>query len=193
MIEWLQKILGESYTEDVDAKIAARLETDYAPKADLDAANQARADTEAALAEVKRSLEEFKDTDVEALRADVEKYKGEAAQARADAEAQVAAVKFDALVDSAIQTVHGRSGKAIKALLDMDTLRSSEDQAAAVAEALDKLRGEEGYLFEPTTANPAVPPSAAGTGSGSVMQQPKYVDGVEAEFYNMNPGLKQEE
>ena len=54
MIEWMKEILGDAYTEDIDNKITARLTADYAPKADLEAANTAKSEAEAALAAAKQ-------------------------------------------------------------------------------------------------------------------------------------------
>ncbi len=78
MIEWMKEILGDAYTEDIDNKITARLTADYAPKADLEAANTAKSEAEAALA---AANDKYKDVDIDALRADAEKYKAEAALA----------------------------------------------------------------------------------------------------------------
>ena len=72
MIEWMKEILGDAYTEDIDNKITARLTADYAPKADLEAANTAKSEAEAALA---AANDKYKDVDIDALRADAEKYK----------------------------------------------------------------------------------------------------------------------
>ena len=99
MIEWMKEILGDAYTEDIDNKITARLTADYAPKADLEAANTAKSEAEAALA---AANDKYKDVDIDALRADAEKYKAEAAQARKDADERVAAVRFDGKLDAAI-------------------------------------------------------------------------------------------
>lgn len=67
MIEWMKEILGDAYTEDIDNKITARLTADYAPKADLEAANTAKSEAEAALA---AANDKYKDVDIDALRAD---------------------------------------------------------------------------------------------------------------------------
>ena len=133
MIEWMKEILGDAYTEDIDNKITARLTADYAPKADLEAANTAKSEAEAALA---AANDKYKDVDIDALRADAEKYKAEAAQARKDADERVAAVQFDGKLDAAITAAHGRSAKAIRALLDVDTLKGSDKQDEAITAAL---------------------------------------------------------
>ena len=143
----------------IDNKITARLTADYAPKADLEAANTAKSEAEAALA---AANDKYKDVDIDALRADAEKYKAEAAQARKDADERVAAVQFDGKLDAAITAAHGRSAKAIRALLDVDTLKGSDKQDEAITAALAALQKDSGYLFE---SGETPPPYAAGTGS----------------------------
>lgn len=66
---------------------------------------------------------------------------------------------FDHALDAAITAAHGRSGKAIRALLDLDSLRESELPEQAIREALENLQSECGYLFEPSA-----PPYAPGAG-----------------------------
>ena len=54
---------------------------------------------------------------------------------------------FDAAIKEAIRKASGRSEKAIMALLDMDTLRASKNQAQDIAAALDGVKKENDYLF----------------------------------------------
>lgn len=104
---------------------------------------------------------EYKDTDIDGLRKSAEEWQAKAEQAEKDADARVAAVQFDAKLDSAIAAAHGRSGKAIRALLDLDALRGSEDPDKDIPAALSALQKDSGYMFD-TEETP--PPYAAGTG-----------------------------
>ena len=70
-------------------------------------------------------------------------------------------MQFDAKRDSAIAAAHGRSGKAIRALLDLDTLRGSNDPDKDIPAALAALQKDSGYMFD-TGETP--PPYATGTG-----------------------------
>ena len=47
MLEWLKNILGDSYTEEIDKQVSDEIGKAYAPRADLDSANEARAAAEA--------------------------------------------------------------------------------------------------------------------------------------------------
>lgn len=84
----------------------------------------------------------------------------EAVQAILDAhDRELGDQAFAYRLDGAIAVAHGRNGTAIRALLDLDALRQSEEPEQAISQALEELRGECGYLFEA-----APPPFAAGAG-----------------------------
>ena len=142
MIDWLKPILGDGYNEEIDNKIAAEINKGFVAKADYDAAKDAQRTAAEALADANKALAEYKDTDIDGLRKSAEEWQAKAEQAEKDADARVAAVQFDAKLDSAIAAAHGRSGKAIPA-------------------ALAALQKDSGYMFD-TEETP--PPYAAGTG-----------------------------
>ena len=73
-------------------------------------------------------------------------------------------VRFEHLLETAIQKAGGRNAKAITALLDVDALRQSGD-VSAVDTALEQLKSDGGYLF-----SQAAPPYAVST--GAQLQQP---------------------
>ena len=110
-------------------------------------------------------------TELETARAQAADWKQQAEQARKSAEEQVAAARFDAALNTAIGRAGGRSEKAIRALLDLDSLRTSADPEGAIAAALEQLEQENGYLFGGITP----PPYAAGTGAGAPGGEPDEV------------------
>ena len=85
-------------------------------------------------------------------------------QAVADHQKELAGVKFQGVLDNSIVAARGKSAKAITAMLDLDTLRESEDQQAAINAALEELKKESGYLFE---EEGTPPPYAPGTGKNN--------------------------
>lgn len=66
------------------------------------------------------------------------------------------------MLDGAITNAKGKNAKAVKALLDVDTLKASKNQAADIKAALEAVQKESGYLFDAAGQTP--PPYAAGTG-----------------------------
>lgn len=168
MLEWLKGILGEAYTEEIDKQVSAELGRGFVSKTDYNARNEALKTAQAQLAEAGKTIEGFKALDVEGIRKAADEWKAKAEQAEKDAAAQVAAVKFDAQLETAIGKAGGRNSKAIRALLDVDALRASQNQKADLQAALDGLKSENDYLFEsagtppPYAGGPGTNPPAAG-------------------------------
>ena len=75
----------------------------------------------------------------------------------------VADVRFTGVLDNAIAAAGGRSAKAIAALLDVESLKGSDDPKAAIDQAITALKKDSGYLF----AGPGQAPYAPGTGTGA--------------------------
>ena len=74
---------------------------------------------------------------------------------------ELANVVFGHNLEKAIMAAKGRNAKAITALLDVDALKTSENQQTALEEALQTLKQECSYLFQVETP----PPYARGTGA----------------------------
>ena len=63
---------------------------------------------------------------------------------------------FDASVKEAIRKASGRNEKAIMALLDVDTLKASKNQAQDIETALANLKKDNDYLFQAAGTVPRV-------------------------------------
>jgi len=87
--------------------------------------------------------------------------------AEAEHQKALSQMAFQHNLDSAIQRAQGRSAKAICALLDLDTLRESENQPQAIEAALLDLKQTSRYLFEEAAA----PLYARGTGAWQGAQE----------------------
>ena len=68
---------------------------------------------------------------------------------------------FSHNLEKAILSAKGRNAKAITALLDVETLKASENQTADLEAALENLKQDCSYLFQSETP----PPYARGTGA----------------------------
>lgn len=114
------------------------------------------------LDEANRTIDGFKDMDIDTVRKEAADWKQKAEQAERDAAEKIATIQFDGLLDRTITGARGRNTKAIKALLDLDTLRASKNQETDVKAALETLKKDSGYLFEDAEIPPAY---AGGTGT----------------------------
>ena len=122
-------------------------------------------DLKARLDEANKTIESFKDLDIDAIRKEANEWKAKAEQAEKDAAAKVGEVKFNARLTAAITGAKGKSTRAILGELGEERLaelRSSKNQDADIKAALEGLKKESGYLFESAETPP---PYAAGTGT----------------------------
>lgn len=174
MLEWLKTILGDNYSEDTDKKVSEEIGKGFVAKADFTAAKEAKKTLETQLAEAGKTIEGFKAMDVDAIRAEADNWKTKAEKAEQDAAARIAELEFNTLLDGTITAAKGKNAKAIRALLDVDTLKGSKNQTEDAKKALDALREESGYLFESAEVPP---PFAAGAGTAKVMTDPQSVGG----------------
>lgn len=140
------------------------IETTKSKYADYDAIKEQ-------LANANKTIEDFKGMDVAGVKKAAEEWKQKAEQAERDATARIADMEFQAALDGTIQTFKGRNAKAVKALLDVDALKASKNQAEDIKAALEGLKKENGYLFE---SEQTPPPYAPGTGTQSMIGNGKY-------------------
>ena len=93
----------------------------------------------------------------EAAKAWEEKYN----QAVESHKQELAWMTFEKVLGEGIAKAKGRNAKAITALLDLEALKESENQADAIEAALEDLKRDSRYLFE----GDVPPPYARGTGA----------------------------
>ena len=80
---------------------------------------------------------------------------------------ELAQMEFDRELHLGIQNAQGRNAKAITALLDVESLKESENQTDAIARALENLKRDCRYLF----GGDVPPPYARGTGAYNGAQE----------------------
>ena len=70
-------------------------------------------------------------------------------------------MRFEKVLGEGIAKAKGRNARAIAALLDLEALKNSENQADAIEAALEEMKKDSRYLFE----GEVPPPYARGTGA----------------------------
>jgi len=132
---------------------------------DIEAAKKPFADYESIKAQLqtaKDGLQAFDGVDVKDLQGQVVKLTKDLEDKEKAHQQELADLAFDGALKDAVTAARGRSDKAIRALLDVDALKASKNQAADIKSALERLRKDNGYLFE---SDEIPPPYAAGTGT----------------------------
>jgi len=100
----------------------------------------------------------------------------------ADHQKELEGIKFQTVLDNAIAAAKGRNAKAITAMLDVETLRGSEDQQKAIDAAIEGLKKESGYLFEDESTPPPYS-RGAGTQTNPPTSEPTSLAGALREKY----------
>lgn len=175
-LEWLKSILGDAYTEDVDKKVSGEIGKNFVARADFNAANEAKKTLEEQLNAAGETIAGFEAMDIDGIKAEAAKYKADAEAAKQEAAAQLEAAQFNALLEGAIRDSKGRNITAIKAMLDLDTLRTSKNQKDDIKAALEAVYAENAYLLEPDKAAVAAQPYASGTGSSPATPSANDID-----------------
>ena len=135
---------------------------------DIEAAKKPFADYESIkeqLQTARDGLKAFEGVDVSKLNEEITKLTGQLAEKDTQWQTKIAAMEFEGMVKDAITAAKGKNVKAISALLDMETLKASKNQAADVQTALDNVKKENGYLFGD---DQVPPPYSAGAGTGGL-------------------------
>ena len=97
---------------------------------------------------------------------------------------------FDNALDTAILGKKGRSVKAVRALLDVDSLKGSADRSADIAKALDEAAKANPWAFGEDAGQTSAGTYSTGAAHGDPMHGEDDTDPVEAAFKTLNPTIK---
>lgn len=130
---------------------------DYDKQKDkLDQANETITANDTAMKDLKAKIDEFKDVDVTALNTRIKELEEEKGNIESDYQAKLADRDFNDILKDSISAANGRNSKAIAALLDIDTLKTSKNQKDDIAAAIKALTEAEDskMLFGEPDAKP---------------------------------------
>lgn len=112
------------------------------------------------------SLKGFEGVDVKDLQAKVTALTADLAAKQKEHEAKIADMEFSSALDAAISGSKAKNAKAVRALLDVDTLKASKNQQADIAAAIKKCQEENDYLFGSDEPIKKSVHESGGTGNG---------------------------
>ncbi len=146
-IEAILKEAGLEVTAEQLAAIDKAVKENYKTVVDYDKQKEKLDASEAKVKTLTESMEKFKDVDPEALKKSIEDLKKELETKDAEYAGKIADRDFEDILKDAITVAKGKNIKAIRALLDLDALKSSKNQKEDVAEAIKKLTEAEDSSF----------------------------------------------
>lgn len=181
------KQAGLTVTDDQLATIETEMKANYKPIADYNKQKEKLDASDEKVKTLTASLDKFKDVDPTALTQTIEDLKGQLSQKDVEFAQRLADRDFDDLINVNINTLKGKNAKAIKALLDVDALKQSKNQAEDIKTALEALQKAEDSAFLFATEQPQ--PQGTFNPIGGISTPPassNYLD----EQYKNNPYYK---
>lgn len=115
---------------------------------DLNAVKAERDTFQSQLATAQATLKSMEGVNVSELQTKVQELTTQLGSKDSEIEKIKSDYAFDAALKEAIRAASGRNEKAITALLDVEKLKSSKNQANDIKEALDNLKKDNDYLFQ---------------------------------------------
>lgn len=205
MLEWLKNILGDGYTDEVDAKVSAEIGKNFVSKADFNQVNAAKKKAEDDVKTRDQQLETLKKStgDTAALQEQITTLQNQNAEAKKTYEAELARVRLDGAVEAALTAAGAKNNTAVKALL-ADFLKDAKlDDSGAVkglAAEIDTLAKADAtaFLFNTTDGNAQQfkgmqPGAAGGKTPPAAGKEPKDMNYDElCAYLEANPGAKLE-
>lgn len=139
-----------------------------AAKAELEQVKTELEQTKTQLQEANTTIDGFKDYDQ--VKSQVEEYKNKYEQSKNEYETKIADMQFSTSLESAITAAGGRNVKAVKALLDIETLKASKNQSEDIKKALEAAKDSDSYLFgtDEPFLNPVGPTGGVGGGRDNI-------------------------
>lgn len=145
-IETILKELGVELTDDQKEKLKKehnenyKTINEYEKQAEkIETLEKSVKDTEETLKTTQEKLKEFENVDTKALNDEIEKLKQTITDNESSYKAKIEERDFNDLIEKAIAGKKGVNAKAIMALLDIDALKASKNQAQDIDSQLDEL------------------------------------------------------
>lgn len=140
--------LGIEIPEDKKADLEKELAANYKTVAEYEKQAGKLSQALDKLKTAEDGLKAFDGVDVVELKGQISQLQDELGKKDTEYAEKVADMEFDALLTSAVTAAKGRNTRAIRALLDVDTLKASKNQEADIQAALETLQKDNDYLFE---------------------------------------------
>ena len=156
-IEEIIKEAGLEVTAEQLTAITTGVKENYRTVADYDKQKEKLSASEDKVKTLTESLDKFKGVDADALNAEIAKLKDEITKKDADFAQKISDRDFEDLIKGAITDAKGKNAKAIRALLDIDTLKASKNQKDDIAQAVKALTEAEDSKMLFGSAEPEEP------------------------------------
>lgn len=146
-IHTLLSEIGFTVPEDKKAEFDKAVIANYKTIAEVEKITAARDNYKSQLETAQTALKKFEGVDVESLKGEIEKLNTDLKNKESEYQTKIADMEFNSVLDGAISKSGAKNAKAVKALLDLENLKTSKNQADDIKKALEQVKSENGYMF----------------------------------------------
>lgn len=154
--------------DEVKETITTAVNENYKTVAEVNKITAARDNYKTQLETAQNALKEFEGVDVKDLQGKITTLQNDLATKDKDYQTKIADMEFSSVLDSAITSSKAKNAKAVKALLDLEALKTSKNQAEDIKTALENVKKDNDFLFDSAEPikNPVKDTGNPNTGGG---------------------------
>ena len=142
MLVWLKEILGDLYTDEIDSSVSKKIGENFVSKVDFNEKNEAVKKLEKDLKDRDAQLDNLKKTEgaTEELKNQIADLQKQNKDAKEQYEADIAKIKLDNAVETALTAAGSKNNVAVKAILAEFLKEAKLDDKGAVAGLSDEIK-----------------------------------------------------
>ena len=118
---------------------------------------------EKTIADANEKIDQFKEMDIDSIKQEVQDWEKKYKEAEESKNIEITELKRQNAIESALSSAKAKNIKAVKALLDVNSVIVKDGQVYGLNEQLETIKKENEYLFE---SDKAVPTITLPTGGG---------------------------
>lgn len=143
--------IGLTVPEDKKADFDKAVNENYKTVAEVGKIEAKRDLYKSQLDDTQAALKGFDVVNVEELRGKISTLEKSLADKETEHAAKIADMEFNSELKEALTASKARNLKAVSALLDIDNLKSSKNRSKDIADAIEKVKSDNDFLFESDT------------------------------------------
>ena len=160
--------IGLTVTDEQKKDFEKNFKEAYTPKADFDRLTAESDNYKSQLETAQTALQKFDGIDVDNLKGEIQKLTADLQKKETEYQTKLADMEFNNSLDSAITASGAKNLKAVRALLDVDTLKGSKNRDADIKNAIAAVKSENDYIFT-AEHKPFMPVNPVDVGGGKKM------------------------
>ena len=146
-IETILSEIGLEIPEDKKADFETVFNDNYKTVSEVEKIRTSRDNYKEQLETAQTALKEFEGIDVKDLQGKITALTNDLNTKETEYQNKIADMEFNSTLDGELSKMGAKNSKAVKALLDLESLKTSKNQAEDIKTALETVKGENDYLF----------------------------------------------